>query len=111
MKKIMFIIVLGLIPGVGLRGQASEGSQESVDKDRIFAEIAAFSSEVNTLSSDFIQEKHLSMLNNVLISKGRFYYKRNERLRWALTEPAASGFAVNGKIAKRWAVLVETANP
>ena len=102
MKKIIFLIVLGVIPGLGLCGQASEGSQETVDKNRIFSEIAAFSSDVNTLSSDFIQEKHLSMLNNVLIFKGRFYYKRNKQMRWALTEPNESGFSVNGKKVKRW---------
>ena len=102
MKKIIFIIVFCGIPGLGFCGQVHKNPHESVDKNRIFSEIAASTSRVNTISSDFIQEKHLSMLNNVLISKGRFYYKRNERLRWALTEPAASGFAVNGKKAKRW---------
>jgi len=101
MKKIILIIVF-CVAAPGICGQAPKGSDGSVDKSRVFAEIAASASQVTTVSSDFIQEKHLSMLNKILISKGRFYYKRDERLRWALTEPVASGFSVSGNKAKRW---------
>ena len=58
--------------------------------------------EVTTIQSDFVQEKHLAIFNEVLVSKGRFFYVRPDRLRWELTEPVAAGFALNGKQGRRW---------
>lgn len=55
-----------------------------------------------TLSSDFIQEKHLSMFKTVLNSKGRFYYQKPDQLRWELTAPVASGFVLKGERGRRW---------
>lgn len=100
--KIFYIFVFSIMPGMTLCGQTVEEPNRSVDKHLVFSDISASASKINTLFSDFIQEKHLGMLNKVLVSKGQFYYKRKERLRWVLTEPAVSGFCVNGKKAKRW---------
>ncbi len=65
-------------------------------------EIERIASGVKTLSSDFVQEKHLNMFDEVLISKGRFYVEKPDRLRWEMTEPVASGFALSGKRGRRW---------
>jgi outer membrane lipoprotein-sorting protein len=43
--------------------------------------------DITTIVSDFIQEKHLAMLDEVLISKGRFIFKRENSLRWEYNEP------------------------
>ena len=107
MKKIIFLILFCAIAGLGFGAQVQNEpkvpvDKNPIDKNRVFAKIAESAAQVQTLSCDFIQEKHFSMLKNVLSSKGRLYYKRNDRLRWELSEPTASGFAVNGKQAKRW---------
>jgi outer membrane lipoprotein-sorting protein len=86
------------IPG----DQAQTRAEEQGNTTGIFAKIAGSASQVQTLSCDFIQEKHLSMLNNVPTSKGRFFYKREDKLRWEFNYPTASGFAVNGEKAIRW---------
>lgn len=57
---------------------------------------------VKSLSSDFIQEKHLSMFKTVLTSRGRFYYSKPDQLRWELTSPVASGFVLKGDKGRRW---------
>jgi outer membrane lipoprotein-sorting protein len=57
---------------------------------------------VKSLASDFVQEKHLSMFKTVVTSKGRFYYKKPDRLRWELVEPVASGFVLTGRTGRRW---------
>ena len=102
MKKIALIILLLVVPHTVLGVPIKRDPIASNDINRIFSKIAASSYGVQTLSSDFIQEKHLSILENVVTSKGRFYYKRDKRLRWELTEPEVLGFTVNGKQAKRW---------
>ena len=102
MNRIIFIFLILLVPGVVFSSQLQNGWNSPGEKDRIFAEIAKAAAKVTTLKSDFVQERHLGMLEDILISKGRFYYKKQDRLRWELTKPVISGFAVSGKQAKRW---------
>ena len=102
MKRIIFIILVLLVPGSVLCSQLQKERISTGEQDHIFSEIAKAATKVTTLKSDFVQERHLSMLEDVLISKGRFYYKKRDRLRWELTKPVSSGFAVSGKQAKRW---------
>jgi outer membrane lipoprotein-sorting protein len=102
MKRIIFIFLILLVPS-GVSSSPLQKDQSSPgEKDRIFAEIAKAATKVTTLKSDFVQERHLGMLEDILISKGRFYYKKQDRLRWEMTKPVSSGFAVSGKQAKRW---------
>ncbi len=102
MRQLRFIILVLCVSVINFPGWPAAASESRQDKAKIFSEIAAAASQVETLSSDFTQEKHLSMLDKVLISKGRFFYKRDNRLRWELNDPVVSGFAVNGDYAARW---------
>ena len=102
MKRIIFISLILLVPGGLSSSQSQKGQNMSEEKDRIFSQIAKAAIKVTSLESDFVQERHLSMLEDVLISRGRFYFKKQDRLRWELTKPVSSGFAVSGKKAKRW---------
>jgi len=98
--KPVFIIALILYLPAQVLGQT--GIEKSDNQNWIFSEIASAASQVETFLCDFLQEKHMSILDNVLISKGRLYFKRNNRLRWEINHPVISGFAVNGDQAKRW---------
>lgn len=102
MRHFGFIVLVLCVSGFSFPGWPAAASGDRQDNAKIFSEIAASASQVETLSSDFTQEKHLSMLEKVLTSKGRFFYKRDNRLRWELNDPVVSGFAVNGKYAARW---------
>jgi outer membrane lipoprotein-sorting protein len=68
----------------------------------VFASLQRSAGSVSTLSSDFVQEKHLSMFKTVVTSKGRFYFGKPDRLRWELTSPVASGFVIKGDKGRRW---------
>ena len=41
----------------------------------------------NTIISDFVQEKKLEVLSEKIITKGKFYFKKPQKLRWEYTEP------------------------
>jgi outer membrane lipoprotein-sorting protein len=45
------------------------------------------SASLNTIESDFIQEKKLNMLANTLISKGFFCFKKENQIRWEYRQP------------------------
>ncbi|MBW2431136.1 MAG: outer membrane lipoprotein carrier protein LolA [Deltaproteobacteria bacterium] len=102
MKRIIYIFLILLVPGGVFSSQLQNGQKAAGENERLFSEIAKAATYVTTLKSDFVQERHLGMLEDVLISKGRFYYKKQDRLRWEVTKPVSSGFAVSGKQAKRW---------
>ena len=40
-----------------------------------------------TIKSDFVQEKNLSMLNDKIVSKGKFWFKKNNLVRIEYTHP------------------------
>jgi len=44
--------------------------------------------KTNSVESDFKQEKHLSMLTENSISKGKFWFMKDNLLRWEYNEPA-----------------------
>ena len=68
----------------------------------LFASLERTAGSVQTLESDFIQEKYLGMFKTVLSSKGRFYFSKPDLLRWELTAPVASGFVIKGEQGRRW---------
>jgi outer membrane lipoprotein-sorting protein len=92
---LIFIIVL----------TATSGAAETLNTGNpaaIFSSLEKKAGTVKTLSSDFIQEKHLSMFKTVMTSKGRFYFSKPDLLRWELISPVASGFVLKGEKGRRW---------
>jgi len=45
------------------------------------------SKSVNTIQSDFIQEKHLTILSDKIVSSGKFFFKKENQIRWEYTSP------------------------
>jgi len=100
-RSISILIALFILTGMfGLELLTAQGPDH--DRDRVFLRITRAASNVKSIVSEFTQEKHLSMMEKVLISRGRFYYEKPDRLRWELMEPNLYGFVVNGDKAKRW---------
>jgi outer membrane lipoprotein-sorting protein len=45
------------------------------------------SKSANTIQCDFIQEKYLTVLSDKIVSSGKFYFKKENQLRWEYTSP------------------------
>ena len=45
------------------------------------------SEKINSIKCDFVQEKNLSMLSEKIISKGKFWYKKDKRIRMEYDDP------------------------
>ncbi len=43
--------------------------------------------QVSSVTSNFIQEKNLSVISEKIISKGNFLFKKEKKLRWEYTDP------------------------
>jgi len=81
---------------------AAAANPAPADLDRVLAGLARSAAGIETLSSDFVQEKYLAVFQDALVSAGRFYYRKPDKLRWELRSPLVSGFALDGNRGRRW---------
>lgn len=83
---------------IGLYAQY-EGYKRITDSDALQQKIVQASKSQNTITCDFIQEKHLDYLSVVIKSKGKFWFKKPSILRWEYTDPYKYLIVINnGKI-------------
>lgn len=64
-----------------------EGFNKLKDVDSLISKIKTYTSETISIKSDFIQEKHLNMLEEVLISEGHFIFQKENNVLWEYTHP------------------------
>ena len=66
----------------------SQSSYKPIEDISLFkSDLAEMSRKTNTIKSDFIQDKNLSFLSEKIISKGLFYFKKENKIRWQYTDP------------------------
>ena len=56
----------------------------AAELNELLAAIKVAASQTDTLSSDFVQEKNLSIMDEKLVSKGYFAFRKPDNLRWEL---------------------------
>jgi len=102
MKKLILFIILLLMPVAAFCQGVQYPAATTSDQDQVFDRIRQATAAIRTLAGEFIQEKHLDILKNAPVSKGRFFYKSPDCLRWEVLEPSSMGFIVKGDKGKRW---------
>lgn len=98
MKKIcskylcLFLFLIVCLPVVA---QKELKPLTSIDgfQERLKKEAASLSS----IESDFTQEKYLDVFNDKIISKGRFYYRQENKIRMDYTTPVDYQIVINGQ--------------
>ncbi len=101
MRVLAAVLALALLGALGPVRPAGAGLPEAAAR-QVLARIEQQAAGVRTLASDLVQEKRLAVFQEVLVSRGRFYYERPDRLRWELHEPSRAGFALKGNQGRRW---------
>jgi outer membrane lipoprotein-sorting protein len=86
-----------------LAGMVSYGQKDTfkkvTDPKEVELKLVKASASMNTIISDFVQEKHLEYLSVVIESKGKFWFKKPGILRWEYTDPYKYLIVINqGKI-------------
>ena len=69
---------------------SQNANQQIIDK------INAAASKLTTMQCDFVQTKHVKLLNDKMISKGKMYYSQPNKLRWEYTSPYTYTFILSG---------------
>lgn len=62
----------------------------------VINEINKTVSELKTMSCSFTQTKYLSLLSDKMVSQGKMYYEKSNKLRWEYTSPYQYLFVLNG---------------
>jgi len=81
---------------------ASPSVQAAETDAEVLARLQREAATVETLASDFVQEKYLEIFDDVLTATGRFSYRRPDSLRWELLSPVKTGFVLQGESGRRW---------
>lgn len=76
----MFSCVLNLSYG-------QENLKAIKDPDNFRKKINEASAEISSITSEFIQKKHLDFLEEDVESKGKFYFEKEDKLRWEYSTP------------------------
>jgi len=92
--------VLGLIMCLLLAAAAP--LRAAGPQDEVLARLARNAAGIETLQGRVLQEKRLEMFKDTVTSRGRFAYRRPDRLRWELTDPIVTGFVLSGSSGRRW---------
>jgi outer membrane lipoprotein-sorting protein len=73
-----------------------KGYAPVTDLDKFRKEFASKSASVQTISSDFRQDKELSALTETITSTGKFWFKRSNRVRIDYQKPFVYQMIMNG---------------
>lgn len=97
MKKFKIAVSFFLIifPGMAM-AQAPAGFSVVTNAKIIKEGVKQASANTFSLSSDFVQEKHLTMMDEVLVSKGLFLFKKDNNVKWEYVSPIHYAILIRG---------------
>lgn len=62
----------------------------------IIEKINIATSQMENMECSFVQTKHIALLNDKMVSKGKMYYAQPDKLRWEYVTPYTYTFILNG---------------
>ncbi len=71
-------------------------SAQTLNDAQIRQRVNQAAAATKTLQCDFVQIKHLKMLNEEMLAQGKMYYQQSNKLRWEYTNPYTYTFVLNG---------------
>lgn len=91
------VVITFILVSVVCFAQAQYAGYKSISDAAGFKEkFATASQQITTIKSDFVQEKELSMLSEKIVSKGKFWFKRENAVRMEYMQPFQYLMIING---------------
>ncbi|MBN1200088.1 MAG: outer membrane lipoprotein carrier protein LolA [Bacteroidales bacterium] len=94
MHKLLLILSLMIFHVAG----AQNKPLDAIAIQRIKQNVLQTAKTTSTISSDFIQEKEMSILNDKIITSGKFYFKKERSLRWEYLHPFSYVITLRGDL-------------
>lgn len=90
-----YLFLLAILFSLAAEAQ-HPGYKQVTDLSSFKNRFAEASQKTNTIKSDFVQEKNLSMLSEKIVSKGKFWFKKENAVRMEYTTPFQYLMVING---------------
>ncbi|RPE09471.1 outer membrane lipoprotein carrier protein LolA [Chitinophaga lutea] len=90
-------MLLGCCLVWALQAAAQKGFTPVANVELFKQQFAKAAQQTQTIKSDFVQEKHLSMLSEKVVSKGKFWFKKENKVRMEYASPTYYLMVINGK--------------
>jgi len=91
--RLSFLIVLLVITKLTIA--QTESFSDVVSIDEVKSKLSQHANTTNSIESNFIQEKHLWMLDEVIVSEGMFLFKKQNSVRWQYNTPIEYTIAIH----------------
>ena len=86
MRKILFILIIMALTDFTVKAQYTGYS--AVNDMAVFkSQFSAAAQKTSSIKSDFVQEKNLGMLAEKIVSKGKFWFKKDNLVRMEYNQP------------------------
>lgn len=82
---------------LALQAVAQNGFKPVSNLEQFKQQFARTAQQTQSIKSDFVQEKHLSLLSDKITSKGKFWFKKDNRVRMEYQSPTYYLMIINGK--------------
>jgi outer membrane lipoprotein-sorting protein len=92
-----WIMLLSCIVCVTCAQAQVAGYKTVADAAAFKQQFAKASQATQSIQSDFVQEKNLSMLSDKIVSKGKFWFKKDNKVKMEYTTPSYYLLIMNGK--------------
>ena len=86
-RIVFYSLMFGLIFGATLLHAQPAGYKVIADNAAFKQQFSASAKKLNTIQSDFNQEKNLAMLSEKISSSGKFWFKKDNLVRMEYTNP------------------------
>ena len=93
MYKLSFIAILLVCVRINA---FSQNFKPVANPEKIIAELKKSSQSTVSIQTDFTEEKHLAALKDPKTSSGKFYYKKDDKMRWEQQSPFKYIILING---------------
>lgn len=93
----IFIVLFILVGSLTVRAQDLE-FKSVTDVDDLKSKLVTHADSTFSIESDFIQKKHLWMLDEVLISEGEFLFKKENNVKWQYSTPVEYTIIIHNDI-------------
>jgi outer membrane lipoprotein-sorting protein len=93
---IPIIYIFSLFILSGINGFSQPGFTRMKNPQQFSKSLAETTQATLTIESKFVQEKNLSVISEKIITQGKFYFKKENRLRWEYTDPFRYLIIMNG---------------
>lgn len=93
--RFFFIALWSVVVTVGY-AQAPKGFTTLTNTTALQSMLAVTAKNTQTIASDFNQVKHMKMMNDKVSSKGKFYFKKEDKIRIEYNSPFQYLLVMNG---------------